>query len=118
MSNNDGSDLEFDPHAVDIGDTLKRTDSEYAVAVAVTDVDPENERVHIYTGTMRTTVHRWVDMDEFTVHIENDDIATDEDRVKWLNDTLPQGYRFPEDGGRIDLKYVITDDGTVEQQPV
>jgi hypothetical protein len=109
--------LEFDPNAVDIGDALKSTDSKYAIWFAVTDVDPGNERVKVYSPTMRLTVHRWVDMNVFRVHSPNEDIQTDEDRVAWLNDSLPQTYRSTEDGDRIELTYVLTDDGEVELQP-
>ena len=109
--------LEFDPAAVDIGDTLKSGDSKYAIAFAVTDVDPENERARVYSPTMVQTVHRWVDMDEFTVHIPNEDVTTEVDCEEWLNDSLPQGYRFRDDG-RQKLEYVLTDDGDVIQQPV
>ncbi|QLH82194.1 hypothetical protein [Halosimplex pelagicum] len=108
--------LAYDPTAVDIGDTLKSDDSKYAIAFAVTDVDAENERVRVYSPTMAQTVHRWVEMNEFTVHIPNEDITTDADREDWLNDSLPQGYRFTDDG-RQELDYVLTDDG-VTQQPV
>lgn len=109
--------LEFDPDAVDIGDALKSDDSGSAIWFVVTDVDPSNERVKVYSPTMRLTVHRWVDMDVFRVHSPNEDIQTDEDRVAWLNDTLPQAYRSTEDGDRIELTYVFTDDGEVELQP-
>jgi hypothetical protein len=102
--------LAFDPSEVGIGDTLKTDDTKYAIAFAVTDVEPENERVKVYSPTMEQTVHRWVDMDSFTVHISNDDVTTDADREEWLNDTLPQGYRFRGDE-RQELEYVLDDDG-------
>lgn len=109
--------LGFDPAAVGIGDALKSDDSKFAIAFAVTDVDAENERVRVYSPTMAQTVHRWVDMDEFAVHIPNEDVTTDADREDWLNDSLPQGYRFRDDG-RQKLEYVLTDEGGVTQQPV
>jgi hypothetical protein len=101
---------------VDIGDSLKSKDSKYAICFAVTDVDPDNEQVKVYTPTMANTVHRWVDMDEFTVHSPNEDVQTDEDRVQWLNESLPQAYRFTEDNGRQELNYAITDEGEFELQ--
>lgn len=109
--------LEFDPDAVDIGDTLKSDDSKSTIAFAVTDTDSENKRVRVYSPTMAQTVHRWVDVSEFTVHIPNEDVATDADREEWLNDSLPLGYRFRDDE-RQELEYVLTDGGCVTQQPI
>lgn len=108
---------EFDPNAVGIGDTLKSDDSKRAIAFAVTDTDPENERVRVYSPTMAQTVHRWADVSEFTVHIPNEDVITDADREEWLNNSLPQGYRFRDDE-RQKLEYALTDGGDVIQQPV
>lgn len=109
--------LDFDPSAVRIGDTLKSSDSDHAVAFGVTDVDAENKRVRVYSPTMAQTVHRWVEMSEFSVHVSNDELSSAADREKWLNETLPQGFRFTDDG-REDLEYVLDEDGTVSQQPV
>jgi hypothetical protein len=108
--------LAFDPSEVEIGDAIKTDDTKYAIAFAVTDVDPENERVKVYSPTMEQTVHRWVDMDSFSVHMPNDDVTTDADREEWLNDTLPQGYRSRGDE-RQELEYVLCDDGHVTQVP-
>jgi hypothetical protein len=107
----------FDPEEVAIGDTLKASDSDHAVAFGVTDVDPEDERVKVYSPTMKNTVHRWVDMDDFSVHVPNEALTSAADREQWLNDTLPQGYRF-RDGERQKLEYVLADDGAVTQRAV
>jgi len=110
-------ELDFDPSAVSIGDTLKASDSEHAVAFGVTDVDAADKRVRVYSPTMAQTVHRWVDMGEFSVHVPNEDVTSTAAREDWLNETLPQGYRFT-DGGREELEYVLDEDGDVSQQPV
>ena len=109
----DDTALEFDPYDVDIGDALASSNSKFAIWFFVSDVDPDNERVEVYSGTMARTVWRWVGMDEFTVHNPNEDLETDEDRLEWLN-TLPQAFHDPEDGERQELDYIITDDGEFE----
>jgi hypothetical protein len=104
--------LDIDPDAVDIGDAVKSDDTKYAIAFAVVDVNAEDQRVKVYSPTMENTVHRWVDMDSFSVHVPNEDIQTNADREAWLNETLPQMYRDV-DGERRELEYVINEDGTV-----
>ena len=105
---------QIDPNAVDIGDGLK-TSSEGS-AVAVTDVDPANEQVKVYTPTGVQTVHRWVDLDLFAVHRPNEDIQTNADREQWLNESLPATYRC-QDGERQKLRYVVDGEGEVDMVP-
>ena len=106
----------IDPNAVAIGDTLNDSYYKRCLAVGVTGVHPSTRLVKVYTPTMRHTLHRWVHMAHFDVHIPNTDLSSKADREAWLNDTLPQGYRITDDG-RQELEYVITDDGRVDRQP-
>ena len=106
--------LDIDPDAVDIGDKLKTTED--GSALAVVDVDVEDQQVKIYSPTGEQTVNRWFSMGLFAVHQPNEDIQTDADREQWLNETLPATYRC-QDGERQKLKYVIDEDGDVAMVP-
>jgi hypothetical protein len=110
----DDDDLDIDPDAVDIGDGLKTTEG--GSALAVVDVNVEDQQVKVYSPTGEQTVNRWVSMDLFAVHQPNEDIQTDADREAWLNDTLPATYRC-RDGERQKLRHVIDEDGDVAMVP-
>ena len=110
----DDDDLDIDPDAVDIGDGLKTTEG--GSALAVVDVNVEDQQVKVYSPTGEQTVNRWVSMDLFAVHRPNEDIQTDADREQWLNETLPATYRC-RDGERQKLRHVIDEDGDVAMVP-
>ncbi len=114
-SANDDDALDIDPNAVDIGDGLATAEGRSALAVV--GVDAEAQRVKVYSPTGEQTVNRWFDMDLFAVHRPNEDIQSDADRVRWLNETLPATYRC-HDGERQQLKYAIDEDGDVAMVPV
>lgn len=104
--------LDIDPDAVDIGDGLKCAEGQSAVAVI--GVDVEDQQVRVYSPTGEQTLKRWVSMDMFSVHRPNEDIQTDADRERWLNETLPRAYTC-RDGERQQMAYALDDEGNVQR---